>query len=71
MENIKRYQQYLLFYHSLNKIFLKIAPKPIPLRHWLTFSLLYLYLTYLIFEFKLEFELSLFAKKMNINNIFP
>ena len=27
MENIKNFQQHLLFYHSPNKIFLKIAPK--------------------------------------------
>ena len=33
MGNIKNYQQHLLFYHSLNKMFLKIAPKPIG--HWL------------------------------------
>ena len=37
MENIKSYQQYLLFYYSPNKMFLEIAPKPMPLEHWLTF----------------------------------
>ena len=29
MRNIKSCQQYLLFYYSPNKMFLKIAPKPI------------------------------------------
>ena len=37
--------------------------KPITLRHWLTFFLLYLHLSYLIIKFKLDFEL-LFAKKI-------
>ena len=36
MRNIKSYQQYLLFYHSLNKMFLKTAHK---LGHWLTFPI--------------------------------
>ena len=30
LENIKSYQQHLLFYHSPNKIFQKIASKPMP-----------------------------------------
>ena len=29
----------LLFYYSPNKMFLKIAPKPMPLGNWLTFPL--------------------------------
>ena len=37
--NIKSSQQYLLFYYSPNKMFLKIAHKPMPLGHWLTFSI--------------------------------
>ena len=30
MGNIKNCQQHLLFYYSPNKIFLKIAPRPMP-----------------------------------------
>ena len=37
MRNIKNYQQYLLFYHFFNKVFLNVTPKPMSLRNWLTF----------------------------------
>ena len=39
MENIKSCQQYILFYHSLNKMFIKITQKPMPLGQWLTFPI--------------------------------
>ena len=41
MENIKNCQPHLLFYHSPNKIFLKIAPKPIALLELVNISLIY------------------------------